>query len=96
MLDNDNPKPEYPFWRMQTDKIWDVEADTYLKPNTAGDVACKHLFASNAKGGLTADLYHELTGSPQSYNHIASNVIEKHFDLSSSLKQQLLDYFLTK
>ena len=48
------PNPNYPFWRLRKDEIWEVEPSEELErsENESGDVSSKHLRAVGARAGL--------------------------------------------
>jgi putative restriction endonuclease len=84
-------RPEYPFWRLQHDGIWEIpEADRLEKDLTAsGDVKVRALRTHGAKGGFTEALVAVLRRRPPLVNRIAALLLENNFP--SSLHQQILD-----
>jgi len=53
--------PEYPFWRLQNDGIWELPNSQLLKRRKSSTDAKKsELLKSNIHGGFTQKLYHKL------------------------------------
>ncbi len=72
--------PEYPFWRLQNDGIWEVHAPVELrrrKGNT--DVPQNELLKHNAVGGLSEPFYKALRENPLELNRAAELLLESNF-----------------
>lgn len=72
--------PEYPFWRLQNDGIWEIHAPAELrrrKGNT--DVPRNELLKHNAVGGLSESFYRALRDNPLELNRAAELLLERNF-----------------
>ena len=77
------PRPEYPFWRLLNDDIWNVELNKSVKENNSGDVSKLQLIQANAHGGLTVSLYNEIKMlSKNDYDLFYDDFISNHIDIS--------------
>jgi putative restriction endonuclease len=70
---------EMPFWRMQTDGIWEVEQAATLKPNGSGDVAAKVLLTRGIRGGLIEPLYDDFRANPALLQDAALALLQEFF-----------------
>ncbi len=95
LLGNSKPKPEYPFWRMQNDDIWEIKLLSSVTENSSGDVSKKQLFAAKAKGGLCFPLYNQAKNlSSEKYIVIVNNIVDNHIDANVQIKQNIINYLL--
>ena len=86
--------PEYPFWRLQRDGLWQVEgsssfADAIAGRPRQGDVPPRILRAGGARAGFLPDIHARLVGSPGLVNRLAARLLEGNFP--SSYHDDLLD-----
>ncbi len=65
----------YPFYRLQNDMIWEVEADSGLVPNASGDVSKTSLLRSNARGGFTQGIYQALSDDKFLFQAVVDSII---------------------
>jgi putative restriction endonuclease len=75
--------PEYPFWRLQQDGIWNVSADGPMesrKSNT--DPKKSELIRRHAKGGFNGEIKESLMRNPELISKIAIMLLDKHFPQS--------------
>lgn len=75
--------PEYPFWRLQRDGIWEVTCPTSLrirKSNT--DPLKSELRKVGVKGGFTGAIFDVLKVHPEILCLVANNILEAHFPAS--------------
>ena len=66
------PQPRYPFWRLQTDGIWDVIPD--LPVDAGGDPPVDAL--RSAHGGFTEPVHRLLRGRPALVAELAAALLE--------------------
>lgn len=72
--------PEYPFWRLQNDGIWELKNSdcvTSRKGNT--DAKKSELIKFNVHGGFSKDIYDFLISNQYLVPKIASSILEKNF-----------------
>lgn len=55
--DRSNYRTEYPFWRLQSDGIWQLQGAEKIKPNVSGDVKKTDLLRLGVQGGFTEEIY---------------------------------------
>jgi putative restriction endonuclease len=72
--------PEYPFWRLQNDGVWRVQARGELSPRQSNtDVPKSVLLAQDARGGFSGDVSAALRSDPALATRIAARLLESHF-----------------
>ncbi|MXX90865.1 MAG: hypothetical protein F4213_04210 [Boseongicola sp. SB0677_bin_26] len=85
-----NPRPEYPFWRLQNDGLWKVRADgPPILPNDQGDARRRDLVEKHARGGFEDDVLQVLMADSRSVGVVARRLLDKHFP--DSLHQGILE-----
>jgi putative restriction endonuclease len=80
--------PEYPFWRLQTDGVWDVTGSCPIPIGADGGASTKSLLDANAMGQFSADIRAALTAEPALLAELARAVVQAHFP--ESLHQDIL------
>lgn len=81
--------PEYPFWRLQQDGLWEVVSTAPLARRVSNtDPPRSELRSKNAVGGFTQDVYDQLRRSPNLVIRIARRLLETNFP--DSLHEDLL------
>ena len=86
----DSFHPEYPFWRLQNDQLWEIPGGsgfTRRKSNT--DPPKSELIRKGAKGGFPEDLYEELRANSQLVHELLRDLLTSHFP--ASYHEDLLD-----
>jgi len=81
--------PEYPFWRLRSDGVWEVKEAQELesKQNASGDLPPTLL--RSAHGGILQELYDSLRVQPALVNSLANQILLD--ALPASLHDQVLD-----
>jgi putative restriction endonuclease len=80
--------PEYPFWRLQQDGLWEVETDGVPEPREGhSDPRKSELVRTNARGGFLKKYFDALRERPQLVELLASTLLDGHF--ASSLQQEI-------
>jgi len=75
--------PEYPFWRLQTDQIWEVAESARLTlRRPAADPLKSELIKFRIRGGFTAPVYEALRRDPLLVKQIAEALLLAHFPAS--------------
>ena len=81
--------PEYPFWRLQNDQLWEVEADGRMTRRSLGaDVLKSELVKFRIRGGFTAPVYEAFRRDPQLVRQAAQALLLGHFP--ASLHEEIL------
>jgi len=84
-----NYHPEYPFWWLQNDGLWEVESEQPMIPRTGNTNPSKpELFRKAAKGGFPAEVYEEFSRSPALVEEAVRRIAESHFP--DSMREDLL------
>ena len=72
--------PEYPFWRLQNDGLWNVSADGVLGRRRGGtDVKRSELLKKNAVGNFVPAVREVLTAAPENVGILAKRLLDEHF-----------------
>lgn len=81
--------PEFPFWRLQNDNLWEVIKSGILLDKAAGDNVSQHeLLSNSATGGFPEGLFQRLKKNPDLAREIARDILDKHF--SETLHDDIL------
>ena len=71
---------EYPFWRLQNDKLWKVTSLGPLTPRKSNtDPKKSELVKYKAEGGFPPELFSVLRSDPKLVQEIARGLLEAHF-----------------
>jgi len=82
--------PEQPFWRLQRDGVWIVNAPADLPKKTGDDIPrVTALRSHDVRAGFSADVQEALTTDPTLVVGIAARILERHFP--DSLHQDILN-----
>jgi len=83
--------PEYPFWRLRNDGLWEFQNEAALIDalTSSGDVPSSALRAIDAKAGFTEPFFRTLRSQPSLVNAAAEILLEQCFP--ESLYQTILD-----
>ncbi len=80
--------PEFPFWRLQNDGVWEIP-EAYLVSQTAsGDARKSDLDVYEISGGFTEDVARQLHDDPELALRIAQGILDAHFP--SSIHEDIL------
>ncbi len=72
--------PEYPFWRLQNDGVWQVHATGQLRPRQSStDAKNSELLAKDPGGGFSPEVQAALRSDPALVSEIATRLLESHF-----------------
>jgi putative restriction endonuclease len=80
-----NPRPQYPFWRLQNDmacELWEIPRASECHPNDSNDVSANELIRLHIKGGFTNDLYEQLKTNPEQASQLAQKILDDYFPQS--------------
>ncbi len=83
--------PEYPFWRLQKDGFWEVNAQNIIEENVSGDVKKKDLFEGQAEGGFKAPFYEKLLENEYSFDFLSLSLLKRHF--AEDFHESLINFF---
>jgi putative restriction endonuclease len=73
-------EPRYPFWRLQTDGLWEVEADAPLRRRRGNtDPLRSELITKNARGGFPPDVFRVFAGDSEFRRRVMRLVLERYF-----------------
>lgn len=75
--------PEYPFWRLQNDGIWEVaNADQVAHRKSSSDAKKSELIKHHVSGGFRADIFDHFSKNPGLIADIAASILTEHFTTS--------------
>ncbi len=74
--------PEFPFWRLQNDGVWEIPGADSLEESTNGDVRRGDLFRFEVAGGFTEDIARQLQDDSSMVLGIVQNLLDAHFPYS--------------
>ncbi|WP_459925455.1 phosphorothioated DNA-binding restriction endonuclease [Desulfatiferula olefinivorans] len=75
--------PEYPFWRLQNDGIWELTNTEHVAGRPGKSDARKgELITYNVQGGFNKDIYDYLVSHKEEIPEIALSILEKNFPAS--------------
>lgn len=81
--------PEYPFWRLQRDGVWEVYGVYQIPISQDGGATKGALLAADAIGRFTQDVQVEFDADPKLIDQLARRLLEVHFP--TSLHEDILD-----
>lgn len=74
--------PEFPFWRLQNDGVWEIPGAESLEESPNGDVRRGDLFRFEVAGGFTEDIARQLQNDSSMVLGIVQNMLDAHFPVS--------------
>ena len=77
-----NYHPEFPFWRLQNDGVWEIPGADSIEESPGGDVRRGDLFRYEVAGGFTEDIARQLQDDSSLAIDIVQNMLGAHFPLS--------------
>ncbi len=91
-LNKSNPNPAYAFWRLQSDKLWEVKADTVLQPRSGNsEPTITELRRGNARGGFKQEDYDALSKDPSLADQAIRQLLSKFFP--HQLHNDIISFF---
>lgn len=82
--------PEQPFWRLQNDNVWTVQAPANLPLKKGDDIPrVTALRSQDVRAGFSPEVQAALTSDPGLIARIGSSILDRHFP--ESLHQDILD-----
>lgn len=82
--------PEYPFWRLQNDGLWELNnTDNIILRHGSTDAKKSELINHNVHGGFPKEIYDLLLENPGFVHNLANQLLETHFP--PSMHQDILD-----
>src|SRR5205085_7049783 len=82
--------PEYPFWRLQSDKLWDVpNSEALVRRKGHSDPLKSELRERHIQGGFPKQLYEVFRRDRRFLQQVASVLLEAHFP--TSLHEDILN-----
>ena len=72
--------PEYPFWRLQNDGVWEVVSDAPLRSRARNsDPRRSELLSKGARGGFRTELFTVLKAEKNLANQVCSRILTASF-----------------
>lgn len=74
--------PEFPFWRLRGDGIWEIDRPELVGQTASGDAYVRDLRQHQISGGFLASHYAALRAEPQRAHELASEILHAHFPVT--------------
>jgi len=71
--------PEFPFWRLQNDGVWEIPGADSIEVSPRGDVRRGDLLQYEVAGGFTEDIARQLQDDSSLANDVVQNMLGAHF-----------------
>ncbi|MBF0244706.1 MAG: HNH endonuclease [Planctomycetes bacterium] len=72
--------PEFPFWHLQTDGLWEIpERESLASRKGSSNPTAAEFRRNHARGGFPEEVYRKLQGDPNKIHHEAQSLLEAHF-----------------
>lgn len=81
--------PEYPFWRLQSDGIWEIPRAEQIPVNKSGDPKKSDLIENEIRAGLTSKIYNQIINDTQVFTTVVESILESHFP--NTLHEDILE-----
>jgi len=72
-------RPQYPFWRMREDQVWEIDRPNLVAVYSSKDASPKSLRDQDIHGGLLEDDYMTLRNNPWLAWRVADSLVDAHF-----------------
>ena len=84
--------PQYPFWRLQNDNLWQVESDGPMKLRQGSDDPAKSaLIEKRARAGFLSSDYDSLRNNKKLQSRLIHQLLDAHFP--SSIHEDIIAFF---
>ena len=83
------PRVEYPFWRLQKDKVWEIDRPHLVKTTSRGDPSVDDLKEHSIRGGFTTEVFFALQENHLLAWSIADSLLTAHFP--ATLHEKILE-----
>ena len=77
-----NYHPEYPFWRLQNDDVWEVSDRKKIRLTDSGDALKSDLIRYKVSGGFPKSIVQQLQHDPKLASEIIHGLLDAHFPAS--------------
>lgn len=75
--------PEYPFWRLRNDGVWQLEnTDKIEARKSHADVKKSELLEYDVHGGFPEDIFNQLSSDNKLFTEVVSDILEVNFPAS--------------
>ena len=75
----DNYNPQFPFWRLQNDGIWEVSDADQIRETVSGDAYITDLRNYNVSGGFNETVFNQLQNDSELVFEVVHKLLERHF-----------------
>jgi putative restriction endonuclease len=86
---NRPPHPEYPFWHLRSEKIWEIPQSHTVPTTKSGSASRKYLRDHQIQGGFSPEAFTLLTTDPDLLEQAAMILLDDNYP--SSIHQDVLD-----
>ena len=75
----DHYNPQFPFWRLQNDGVWEVSDADQIRQTASGDAYITDLREHNVSGGFNETISEQLQNDPELTFDIIQSLLDAHF-----------------
>ena len=75
----DSHNPQFPFWRLQNDEIWEIPDSDKIRQTNSGDAYITDLRNYNVSGGFNQIIFQKLKNDSQLIFEVIHKLLNKHF-----------------
>ena len=72
-------RPDYPFWRLQNDEVWEIPEAERITVSPSGDAHVRSLRREDAHGGFSPNVFAALQANGKLAVEIAYSLVDAHF-----------------
>lgn len=72
-------KTEQPFWRLTSDKLWEIPDKKLIAVNCSGDPSRRELIEQGIQGGLKEEVYIKLSSDDNLFEQVVENLLQENF-----------------
>ncbi|MEW6079168.1 MAG: phosphorothioated DNA-binding restriction endonuclease [Thermodesulfobacteriota bacterium] len=83
-----NYHPQYSFWRLQEDGLWEVDKPHKVALTSSGDARRTDLITHNVSGGLPQDVFHHFISDKKFVSDVVFRILDTSFP--SSIHEDIL------
>ena len=83
-----SPRPQYSFWRMRNDKIWEIPDFAKVSETKSGDAKIRSLEENHTEGGFPKTDFEVFRSNPEFAVSLACELVDMHFP--ETLRERIL------
>ena len=72
-------KSEQPFWRLTSDKLWEIPDKKLITVNVSGDPSRRKLIEKGIQGGFSEEIFKRLASDGSLFEQVVENLLQENF-----------------